>query len=211
MSKYHDIVISLAGVCQSATLVTQLADSATCNHEQYKIAVKSLFNTSPSSVDDVFGGIANIEPGLRILIKVLNGNENKTQMDLMRYIFGSLGIANKLRKNDQALTELSQRLSRIAHLHAPVSEEIIAEHIDELSYSLAGIYADIISPITTKIKVTGKIECLQNTLVQAKIRTALFACVRAGTLWFQMGGSRWQFIFSRKKMLQAANELLSYS
>jgi len=130
---------------------------------------------------------------------------------MIRYILGSLNIANKLRKNNQALIALSARLSRIKNIHPTLNDTLLTKHIDELSYSFAGTYVDIISPLTTKIKVTGKRECLQNTLTQAKVRTALFACVRAGTLWYQMGGSRSQFIFARKKLLQATRDLLNYS
>jgi len=89
-----------------------------------------------------------------------------------------------------------------------MNDEIIGCHIDDLSISLACIYSDIISPLATKIKVTGKAQYLQNSLVQAKVRTSLLACVRSAILWYQVGGSRFQILFSRKSIVYAAQDLL---
>lgn len=208
MSKYHDIAIALAGVCQNALLVPQLANTGTCTSNSYISGIKSIVNTSPSSTADVFDGLAHLQVGLNTLIKILTSNQ-KEHVDIMRYVFGSLGIANKLRSNDAALEDISKRIVRLSSLYPDTSSEKIAEHLEELSYAFAGIYSDIISPLTTKIKVTGKIEYLQNTLVQAKVRTALFACIRSAMLWYQVGGTRWQFLFSRKKIAQAAHDLLT--
>lgn len=211
MNTYSDLVIALAGVCQSATIVPEFANKGTCNYPLYTVSVKSLFNTSPSSVVDVFGNLANIKTGLTVLDEILCSGQQRKQLDLMRYIFSAINIANKLRNNNEALTALSKRLLRIKSIHGALTDAVLFEHIDELSFSLAGAYADIVSPLTTKIKVTGKIECLQNPLTQAKVRTALFGCVRMAMLWYQMGGTRWQFIFSRKKLVRTVRELLTYA
>lgn len=211
MSKYFNIVIALAGTCQNASMVTELANKGTVSHPIYETAVKSLFNTDPVSAIDVFGDLNSVRTGLVFLAQILSLDRNKEQMKMMRYVLGSLNIANKLRKNNQVLSELSARLARIKNIHPALNNTILITYIDALSYSFAGTYVDIISPLTMKIKVTGKRECLQNTLTQAKVRTALFACVRAGTLWYQMGGSRSQFIFSRKQLLQATHDLLNSS
>ncbi|QIQ21256.1 high frequency lysogenization protein HflD [Zophobihabitans entericus] len=208
MTKYHDIAIALAGVCQSASLVPQLANTGNCDRELYYLGMRSVFNTSPSSTLNVFGERKDIQSGLKLLVSVL-GSEQKENADVLRYTFGTLGITHKLRNQPETLNDIGMRIQRVASMHPEMSLEEVATHSDELSYSLAGIYSDIISPVAAKIKVMGKIEYLQNTLVQAKVRTALFACVRAAILWYQVGGTRWQFIFSRKKIVQAAQELLT--
>ncbi|MCO6523501.1 MAG: high frequency lysogenization protein HflD [Candidatus Schmidhempelia sp.] len=209
MGKYHDIVIALAGACQSAALVPELSHNGIIEQKYYITAIKSIFNTNPVSTTEVFGEVTNIKHGLQVLIKILNAQKEKDVIDVTRYLFAILNITNHLRRNDVALNELSQRLSRLSILYTLSNDDDLAHSIDTISYSLAGIYTDIISPLTTKIKVMGKMEYLQNTLIQAKIRTILFACVRASILWFQMGGTRWQFILSRKKLLQTAQELLA--
>ncbi|PXZ06141.1 lysogenization regulator HflD [Gilliamella apicola] len=206
-NKYHHIAIALAGVTQSATLIPQLANTGVCNSTLYQISLKSIFNTSPKTTDDVYDGINNIKTGLETLISLLSSSQ-KQQVELIRYLFGTLSITSKLLKNNQALDKIDQRLQRISGLYSAMNDEIISEHVDDLSYSLAGIYSDIISPLSTKIKVVGKAEYLQNTLVQAKVRASLLGCVRSAILWYQVGGNRLQILFSRKRIDNAAQELL---
>lgn len=206
-NKYHHIAIALAGVMQSATLIPQLANTGVCNSTLYQISLKSIFNTSPKTTDDVYDGINNIKTGLETLITLLSSSQ-KQQVELLRYLFGTLSITGKLIKNNQALDKIDQRLQRISGLYSAMNDEIIGDHVDDLSYSLAGIYSDIISPLSTKIKVVGKAEYLQNTLVQAKVRASLLGCVRSAILWYQVGGNRLQILFSRKRINNAAQELL---
>ncbi len=206
-SKYHHIAIALAGITQSATLIPQLANTGVCNNTLYQISIKSILNTSPKTTDDVYDGINNIKTGLETLISLLSSNQ-KQQIDLIRYLFGTLSITSKLLKNNVALNKIDQRLKQISGLYFEINDEIIGCHIDDLSISLACIYSDIISPLATKIKVTGKAQYLQNSLVQAKVRTSLLACVRSAILWYQVGGSRFQILFSRKSIVYAAQDLL---
>lgn len=207
--KYHHITIALAGICQSALLVPQLANTGQCDTHLYNISLKSILNTSPTSTKEVFDGLANIRDGLEFLILLLSNNQqDKEKFEVMDYIFSTLRIAVKLLKKTNELEQISQRLQRIKSLYGhELDNKHQAQH-DQLSYSLAGIYTDIISPLTTKIRVKGKIEYLQNSLIQAKVRSALFGCVRAAILWYQVGGNRWHFLFARKKIINAANDLL---
>lgn len=206
-NKYHHIAIALAGVTQSAILVPQLANTGVCTASIYEQSIKSIFKTSPKTTDDVYGGIDNIKTGLQTLVQLLSSGQ-KEQIEIIRYLFGTLSITSKLLKNNEALNKIDQRLTRISGLYSDMSDETIREHIDDLSYSLAGIYSDIISPLSSKIKVIGKAEFLQNSLVQAKVRTSLFGCVRSAILWYQVGGRRLQLLFSRKRICNAAQELL---
>ncbi|SCC14761.1 high frequency lysogenization protein HflD [Gilliamella intestini] len=206
-NKYHHIAIALAGATQSAILVPQLANTGVCSATLYEQAIKSIFKTSPKTTDDVYDGIKNVKTGLQTLIQLLSSGQ-KEQTQIIRYLFGALSITSKLLKNKDALDKIDQRLKRISGLYSDMSEQTVSINVDDLSYSLAGIYSDIISPISTKIKVIGKIEFLQNTLVQAKVRTALLGCVRSAILWYQVGGNRFQFLFCRKRICKAAQELL---
>jgi len=208
-NKYYHIAIALGGFCQSAILVPNLANNGQCDLSLYDISLKSIFNTSPQSTEDVFGGTDNINSGLQFLTQLLNNNSQE-KVEVMRYILGTLGVTSKLIKDEEALAKISNRLDRIQSLYSVIDSEILNNHRDEISYSLAGIYSDIISPLTSKIKVTGKIEYLQNTLIQAKVRSALFASVRAAILWYQVGGNRLQLLFSRKKIINAVDDILQH-
>ncbi|WP_081298396.1 high frequency lysogenization protein HflD [Gilliamella sp. wkB108] len=206
-NKYHHIAIALAGVAQSAMLIPQLANTGSCSMSLYERSINSVFKTSPKTTADVYDGIKNVVTGLQTLIQLLSSGQ-KEQIDMIRYLFGTLSITSKLLKNNDALNKIDQRLTRISSLYSDLSDETIHEHVDDLSYSLAGIYSDIVSPLSTKIKVVGKVEFLQNSLIQAKVRTALFGSVRSAILWYQVGGGRLQIIFSRKRICNAARDLL---
>ncbi|WP_167370326.1 high frequency lysogenization protein HflD [Gilliamella mensalis] len=206
-NKYHNIAIALAGATQSAILVPQLANTGVCSHILYEQTIKTVFKTSPKTTDDVYDGIENIKTGLQTLIQLLSSGQ-KEQTQIIRYLFSSLSITSKLLKNNDALDKIDQRLKRISGIYQDMNGETVSDHIDDLSYSLAGIYSDIISPVSTKIKVIGKVEFLQNSLVQAKVRTALLGCVRSAILWYQVGGNRFQFLFCRTRICNAAQQLL---
>ncbi|WP_392551685.1 high frequency lysogenization protein HflD [Orbus wheelerorum] len=205
-NKYNHIAIALGGVCQSAILVPSLANTGQCDLPLYDISLKSIFNISPQSTEDVFDGTENIKNGLQFLTQLLNNSQEK--VEVMRYILGTLGVTSKLIKNESALAKISNRLERIQSLYGIINNETLSNHRDEISYSLAGIYSDIISPLTSKIRVTGKVEYLQNTLIQARVRSALFASVRSAILWYQVGGNRLQLLFSRKSIINAADNIL---
>ncbi len=74
---------------------------------------------------------------------------------------------------------------------------------------MAGIYVDVISPLGPRIQVTGSPQVLQNTQVQNKVRAALLAGIRSAVLWQQCGGGRLQLMFSRQRLLNEANAILS--
>lgn len=78
---------------------------------------------------------------------------------------------------------------------------------DQMIANLAAIYSDIISPLGTKIHVVGMQDYLVRPDIQHKIRASLLAGIRAAILWQQVGGSRWQFLFSRKKIFNQAQQL----
>ena len=52
--KYHHIAIALAGVCQSALLIPQLANSGQADSRLYHISFISIFFTSPSTNESLF-------------------------------------------------------------------------------------------------------------------------------------------------------------
>lgn len=204
----RDRIFALAGIYQSCDLVTHFAEKGIADKTAYRTALSSIFNLNPSSTLDVFGSLTAIQPGLTLLARDF-ATKNPQSVNLMRYSFSVIAITVKLMKNKDALDKIAARLDRIKAFYPSLSDEVLEEKEDEISYSLAGIYSDIISPLTRKIKVVGNPNYLQNNLVQAKVRTALFAAIRAAILWYQVGGSRFQLIFGRKAIINGANRLLA--
>ncbi|MEP9303762.1 DUF489 family protein, partial [Klebsiella pneumoniae] len=50
----------------------------------------------------------------------------------------------------------------------------------------------------------------QSPQVQAKVRSALLAGIRAAVLWHQVGGGRLQLMFSRNRLVNQAKQILAH-
>ncbi|WP_133546021.1 high frequency lysogenization protein HflD [Mesocricetibacter intestinalis] len=200
-TNYYEITLALAGVCQSAKLVEQFAQSGTANEEALKVSLHSLLQTAPQNTLEVYGGEEkNLSLGLGTLLNQLGGQAE----DLTRYWLGLLALAGKLDKNPEAKSQLAQRLAylptQLAHYEIQ-SEQILS--------SLAAMYVEIISPLGTKIQVKGSPLYLQQLSMHNRIRACLLAGIRSAILWRQLGGSKWQLLFSRAKIAACAQQIYS--
>lgn len=196
---YHSIALSLAGVCQAAHLVQQFAHSGQADKNAFETSMNSLLKTSPTSVLDVYGNdTANLKLGLKSLLEQLNG-EN---VELARYWLGLLALSGKLAKNADAKAELARRIQ-----YLPTQLEFHQLFDDEMLNIIATIYTDIISPLGKRLLVQGKPLYLSQEKIQNRIRACLLAGIRSALLWQQVGGSKWQILFSRRKIFNAAQAI----
>ncbi|QBH96130.1 lysogenization regulator HflD [Limnobaculum zhutongyuii] len=202
---YYDITVALAGIAQSARLVQQLAHNGQCDNDALSVSLKSILVTDSPSTLAVFGHESDLSVGLDTLPCVLTNNRQELSAEITRYVLSLMVLERKLSGNPQALNELSNRISQLDRqlAHFDIESETIIS-------SLASIYVDIVSPLGPRIQVTGSPEALQKPLVQAKVRAALLAGIRATVLWQQVGGSRLQFMFSRNRLLQQAREIVAH-
>ena len=167
---YYDITLALAGVCQAARLVQQLAHQGHCDSDALHVSLNSIIDLDPESTLAVFGGSeANLRLGLETLLGVLNTSSRQgLNAELTRYTLSLMVLERKLAASKGAMDTLG---NRIAGLHRQL------EHFDLQSETLlsamAGIYVDVISPLGPRIQVTGSPAVLQSPQVQAKVRSAL--------------------------------------
>lgn len=207
MSNYRDISIAFAGVCQSAELVYQFAHKGFVEQDAFRTSLQSLLITQPNSTLDVFGNqISHLTIGLETALAQLGGKAGKIDAEVSRYWIGVLALSRKLNKNPEAKAELARRLQQLERQLPLYDNDILHE---QMISNIASIYSDIISPMGTRIQVFGLQDLLSRTDIQNRVRASLLAGVRAGILWQQMGGSRWQFFFARKKLIQATQSLYS--
>ena len=75
-------------------------------------------------------------------------------------------------------------------------------------HKIDGLYQKTLSQVKPRILVQGDQAQLSISETTSKIRTLLFAGIRAAVLWRQLGGSRLKLLFTRKKYVQQAEELL---
>ncbi len=202
---YYDITLALAGICQSAKLVQQLAHEGQCDNSALLTSLKSLLQTNPSSTLATFGQHEReLRLGLETLVTMLDNSKRANSTELTRYVISLMVLERKLHANPAALNELANRLSQLERqlIHFDLESETIQG-------ALAGIYVDIISPLGPRIQVTGSPLVLQRPQIQVKVRAALLSGLRATVLWQQVGGSRLQLMFSRGRLLKQAQQLLA--
>lgn len=204
---YYDITLAMAGICQSAHLVQQLAHQGHCDGEVMQVSLKSLLDLNPSSTLAVYGGDeANLRFGLETLLAILNTSSRQgVGAELTRYTLSLMVLERKLHGNKQAMDELARRISQLDRQLAHYDLES-----DTLLSAMAAIYVDVISPLGPRIQVTGSPAVLQNAQLQSKVRATLLAGIRSAVLWHQVGGGRLQLMFSRHRLSTQAKQILAH-
>lgn len=203
--KFHDITIAFAGVCQAVALVQQFAHKGTTDREVFAHSVKSLLVTQPESTLAVYGdNLEHLRLGFETIQAQMGGGSGKLDTEIGRYWINVLALSQKLNKLPEAKAQLAPRLQQIERQLPLYENDIMA---DQMIANLAAIYSDIISPLGNRVHVLGLQDYLVRPDIHNKIRAALLAGIRAGILWQQVGGTRWQFLFSRKKIFNQAKAL----
>lgn len=206
MANYYDITLALAGVCQTAKLVQSFAHQGTATTQiAFQTSINSLLQTSPQDCLEVYGGqIENLELGLTTLLEQFSGARGTNDLELSRYWMNLLALESKLNKSAQAKAQLAHK---IQYLPAQLNHFDLLD--EQMLEKLAHIYVDIISPLGNKIQVKGSTLYLQQPSIQNRIRACLLAGIRSAVLWRQVGGTKWQILFSRRKIIEQAEKILS--
>lgn len=197
--KFQDRTMAFAGICQAAYLVQKVARDGTCDEASLRESLSSVLVTDPKQPLEVFGSHLAIRDGYRALVEQLGADGSQKNAELTRYVVSLIALERKLAKRKDILNMLGERISQIGRQQQHfdlLDEQILA--------NMASIYSDLISPIGPRIQVAGTPLFLQQPLVQHKVRALLLAGIRAAVLWRQLGGSRTQIIFARKKMVELA-------
>lgn len=204
MSPTQEQLIALGAVFEAAFLVDKIAKSGQISEAELGCMLGSLLVRDPDSTLDVFGGDdLNLRNGYRSLVAALEHNPTALQRDPLRYALALLGLERKLAKRSDLLALIGTRLDQIQQQvqhFGLVHENVIA--------ASGSLYQDTLSTFPRRIQVQGDMRHLQQPSNASKIRAILLAGIRAARLWQQLGGHRWQLVFSRRKLLNALYPLL---
>jgi len=198
-----DRTLALAGVYQCVVLVQQLAHKGSIADAQLSPLLETLFRIDANSVIDVYGDISPIKKGLTTLKSQLSGDRNNDNMEITRYIINLLHLEKKLYKAKNMMNRLADDLEKTRSK----MDYFNVSH-DNIIANLAEIYQQDISPLGAKIMVQGEEIYLSQQNNANKIRALLFAAIRSAVLWRQCGGNRLQLLFSRRKYIDCADQLL---
>lgn len=196
-------VLALAGVCQSVALVDSIARTGNAEPAAFEACLRSLFAFSTQSPAEAYGGIENLEMGLRKLHDLLGGTRSASDREMVRYVIGITHLQRQLEKQPDAGAIVRSRLA-----HVEKGMQINGSNINDLSSPIAAVYKDTISNFKFRLKVNGSAQQLQNAHNADRIRALLLAGIRGAYLWKQLGGRRRHFLFKKNQILTTLREIL---
>ncbi|MBL6987302.1 MAG: high frequency lysogenization protein HflD [Methylobacter sp.] len=193
--------IALAGISQAAALVQQLATTGTADSTALEASISSLFVSDEQGAENVYGGLAGLNLGILQLNDQMSGIRIANP-EQARYAASLVFLENQLTKQPAMLKTIFTGIERAQSQ----SEHFGLLHENVLA-NLGDIYHTTISTLQPRIMVNGEQEYLSKPDVVNKIRACLLAGIRSAILWKRCGGTRWKFLFYRKK-IQAELQIL---
>lgn len=196
-----DRVLALAGLLQAIKLVQQMANNGQAETQALAPCIESLFRFDADSTEAIYGGVRQLEPGLRRVIAQLDGSDRDTAQT--RIAMNVLHLERRFIASAQTVDSVRRELESIA----PQREQSGPTHHTVL-VSLGDLYARQISPLGPRVLVQGNPVYLSQPDVVGEVRATLLAALRSAVLWRQLGGSYWDLLLSRRTMVEIARSLL---
>ncbi|BCG62653.1 MAG: high frequency lysogenization protein [Methyloprofundus sp.] len=195
--------IALAGISQATYLVHQLATTGKADRDALQASIGSLLVLDVDNPVDIYGGLSGVKLGLQQLLQQFSSNSIHNS-EQARYAASLVFLEQKF-SEEHAMQKTVHNKIKMAQSQA--------QHFDVLHENvianLADIYHSTISTIPPRIMVNGDQTYLSSTENINKIRALLLAGIRSAMLWKQCGGSRWRFLFFRRKMQTEIEFLLA--
>jgi high frequency lysogenization protein len=187
--------ISLAGIAQTCLLVEELANTGQTHQDALEANLASILKIDAESVIDIYGDLKNLRFGLQQLQKQLTGDRSFGNPDQARYAASLVFLERQLSNRPEMLKQIQTGIVK-----AQNQSEIFGLMHENVLANLGDLYHSTISTLQPRILVNGKEEYLRQTHIVNKIRALLLSGIRSAMLWRQCGGSRWKFLFFRKKL-----------
>jgi high frequency lysogenization protein len=194
--------IALAGVAQVASLVQQLASTGSANTIALEASINSILKIDSASVLDIYGGLENLKLGLEQLNAQMTGYK-LAEPQQARYCASLVFLENQLSKQPAMLN-----IIQIGIIKAQAQTEHFGLLHENVFANLASLYQETLSTLQPRIMVNGNPDYLERADVANKIRACLLAGIRSALLWRQCGGTRWKFLFYRRKIQIELQQLL---
>ncbi len=195
-----DRVLALAALAQALQQVRTTAESGQSRNEPAEAVIASVFRIDADSVPDVYGGIPRLQPGLRLLRDILT--RQQPDDGVAKLAMSVIRLERRFAAEPEVIDAVADGIARIA----PRARTEGATHPDVLN-ALGALYAETISQLRPRVMVQGAPHYLGQAGVVAEIRALLLAAVRAAVLWRQLGGTQWELLLGRGRILDAIGRM----
>ncbi len=197
-----DRVLALAGIAQALQQVRRIAETGHSENAIVRTAMDSVMRIDAATPAAVYGSATQVEPGLRLLRDYFR-NQGKDEL-LPRLALSVMQLERRFVREDATVDKVTAGIARAARQAQEAGD---SSHPDVLA-AMGTLYADTISQLKPRIMVQGNPHYLGQAAVVSEIRALLLAAVRSAVLWRQLGGNYWDFLFSRKAMVEAIEHRL---
>jgi high frequency lysogenization protein len=194
--------IALAGIAQAAALVEQLATTGKADAIALEASTGSILKIDSDSVLDIYGSLASLKLGLEQLNIQVTGYKI-AEPQQARYGAALVFLETRLAKEPQMLRTIQAGI-----IKAQVQADQFGLLHENVFANLGNVYQETLSNLQPRIMVNGNPDYLARADIANKIRACLLAGIRSALLWKQCGGTRWTFLFSRKKIQTELEQLL---
>lgn len=195
--------IALGAIAQAAALAQQLATTGTADSSALEASIGSILKVNADSVIDIYGSLSGLRFGITELNKQLTGTQIANP-EQARYAASLVFLERKLRGETKLLKAISTGIEKAQFQ----TEQFGLLHENVLA-NLGDLYHNTVSTLQPRIMINGDERYLTRPDIVNKIRSVLLAGIRAAMLWQQCGGSRWKFLFYRKKIQVELKQLLA--
>lgn len=202
LNTFTNQTIALAGIAQVAVLVQQLATTGTCDQQAMEASIGSVLKIDSDSTADIYGGLGGLKLGFDQLNGQITG-EKAPNPEQARYAAAIVFLERKLSDRKDFLSTIQAGIVK-----AQAQTEQFGELHENVLANLGDLYHSTISTLQPRIMVNGEQRFLSRPDIANKIRALLLAGIRSALLWRQCGGSRWKFIFYRKKIQAELQDLI---
>tara|TARA_B110000305_G_scaffold239844_1_gene308735 strand:+ start:990 stop:1616 length:627 start_codon:yes stop_codon:yes gene_type:complete len=194
--------IALAGLYQSCYVVSNIAWKGEYSEQDFLPLVNSILQIDSTIVKDIYIDIDNINSGFIYLKKQLIGDIFTRSSETRRYVESLKILSNHLMGNQKTIILMQTLLKELEENTGDLT-------IDEKAEKLSEIYRKTLSKFEPRIIVNGENKYLTNPVHASRIRTALFAGVRATLLWEQLGGSKWKLFLFKSSFSKTIDSYIS--
>src|SRR3989344_3213911 len=208
-TSFTDRTLALAGMFRAARLAQELAHAGRTDASAFAASIQALMLVDAPSTEAVYGGARGVALGLDLLRNKLGGVTDAGDVEIAKYVISMIHLEGRLRRHPEMQDAIRRGIeaiqSQMKFFEAEENGEALHPRLVE---KLAELYSQTISTLTPRIMVNGEHGHLSNPQIAARVRAALFAGIRSAFLWRQLGGNRWQLLFSRRKIADAAARIL---
>ena len=193
-------LLGLAGLWQSINAVLELAHTGRCEERSLETAVASILRIDADSPAAVFGGAAEVGPGLQLFADHLEGR--KRDHHLSRIVATVMHLERRLSRHPGLRNSLQQGIESAQRTAASlgITHENVIARLDDL-------YTETVSNLRPRVMVQGNALYLTQPRIVGRSRTLLLAALRAAVLWRQSGGTRLGIVLKRRRLCAAARRL----